>query len=99
MTTIQKNVMIVIDAMLFLTWPPRASAFTWARLIKAVSLGQKMVLKSQKAFYLVMKVEPVVFESLLPFLEITARQGAGLFEAHNNPAEVALRRKAWRGYY
>jgi hypothetical protein len=58
-----------------------------------------MVLKSQEAFYLVMKVEPVVFERLLPFLEITARQGAGLFEAHNNPAEVALRRKAWRGYY
>jgi hypothetical protein len=46
-----------------------------------------------------MKVEPVVFERLLPFLEITARQGAGLFEAHNNLAEVALRRKAWRGYY
>jgi hypothetical protein len=99
MTTIQKNVMIVIDAMLFLTWPPRTSAFTWARLLKAVSLGQKMVLKSQEAFYLVMKVEPVVFERLLPFLEITARQGAGLFEAHNNLAEVALRRKAWRGYY
>ena len=65
MTTIQKNVMIVIDAMLFLTWPPRTSAFTWARLIKAVSLGQKMVLKSQEAFYLVMKVEPVVFEKTL----------------------------------
>ena len=26
MTTIQKNVMIVIDAMLFLTWPPRTPA-------------------------------------------------------------------------
>ena len=99
MTTIQKNVMIVVDAMLFLTWPPRTSAFTWTRLLKAVSLGQKMVLKSQEAFYLVMKVEPVVFERLLPFLEITARQGEGLFAAHNNPAEIALRRKAWRGYY
>ena len=58
MTNIQKNVMTVIDAMLFLTWPPRTSAFTWTRLIKAVSQGQKMVLKSQEAFYVVMKVEP-----------------------------------------
>jgi len=99
MTNIQKNVMLVVDTMLLLTWPPRTSAFTWTRLLKAVSLGQKMVLKSQEAFYVVMQSEPVVFEKLLPFLEITARQGAGLFAAHLDPAEVALHRKAWRGYY
>ena len=100
MTIIQKNIMIVIDAMLHLTYPPRTSAAGWTSLLNAVAMGKKKVLKSQESLYLVMKIEPNVFQTLLPFLEITDRQGKGLFAAHNQSLEeIALHRKAWRGYY
>lgn len=99
MTTIQKNVLEVVEAMLLLRWSPSRSANDWTKLLSEVSYGRKYVLDSRRSIYPVLKAEPTVFRRLLPFLEITPRQGEGLATIHNDPVRVAQLQKAWRGLY
>jgi hypothetical protein len=99
MTTIQKNVLEVVEAMLLLTRPPSRSANDWTKLLSEVSFGRKYVLDTRRSIYSVLKAEPTVFRRLLPFLEITPRQGESLAQVHGDSVRVAQLQKAWRMLY
>jgi chloramphenicol O-acetyltransferase len=94
-----ENVRTVVNAMAALTWPPRNCAHNWTRLILAVSNGQKYVLDSRQALYNVLKAEPDVCQALLPFIEITAKQGETLSSTHRDAERVTLLKRAWRMIY
>ena len=99
MTNLQKNVLEVVEALTYLHHKPDRSAGQFLQVLEAVAVGNKYVLDTRRSIYSVLKCEPTVFRRLLPFLEITPRQGEGLATVHSDSVRVAQLQKAWRMLY
>lgn len=99
MTNLQKDVLEVVEALGYLHHKPDRSAGQFLQLLEAVTVGKKYVLDTRRSIYTVLKCEPTVFQRLLPFLEITPRQGEGLAKVHCDSVRVVQLQKAWRMLY